>query len=132
MLETAGVETLGQNPTGGVSVAVLLRLARQFRGEKQFPHAIGIYKRLMKEYANTAAAQSGVMELINTYREAGLDSVVVQLQSALENHPNSAVRRVAGDLLTGSYLRKGQTDAAVEHVRIPQANHVINFVDQHG
>ncbi len=61
----------------------------------------------MNEFANTAAGQSGVMELINTYREAGLDSVLTELQHALESHPNSTVRRVAGDLLTGKLFAQG-------------------------
>jgi len=78
----------------------------------------------MSEFANGAAAQWGVMELINTYREAGLDSVVIQLQHALESHPNSAVRRVAGDLLTGSYLRKGQTDDAIARAQQNLSNYV--------
>jgi len=75
-LQTGGSEIFGQNPKGGDTYDVLLWLARKYRGKKQFRYAIRTYKKVMNDFANTAAAQSGVMELINTYREAGLDSVL--------------------------------------------------------
>ncbi len=69
------------------------------------------------------AAQWGLIELVNTYREAGMDSALSHLQNTLQTHPDEGVRQVAGDLLTGEYLRQKQVDAAIARAQQNLTDH---------
>jgi tetratricopeptide (TPR) repeat protein len=100
-------------PTENFTPRQLLKLAKKFRVQRLPRLALPVYKQLILNYPNRVEARWGLMELLSTFKEAGRDSAVAYLLHTIATHPNLQMQRVAFDMLTGEYLEKRKTNAAV-------------------
>lgn len=94
-------------------ISTLLKQARELRSKQLFRPAISIYKRIINELSTHSTAKIGLLALTSTYREAGVDSISMQLHKTKRNNPNIELRRISSDLLTSNYLRNNEIDSAI-------------------